>query len=119
MVKNPKRGEIWQFNPNPTIGQEIKDPRPVVVISSDVFNPINLRIIIPITTWQDKFFKRDYMVKIPQSSSNGLTQDSAGNVLQVRSVSTLRFLYKRGIIEENILQELLAGLVITVEYSPE
>ena len=29
--------------------------RPVVVISSDLLQPISLRIIVPITTWQEKF----------------------------------------------------------------
>jgi mRNA interferase MazF len=50
MTINPKRGEIWQVNLEPTIGQEIKKKRPVVVISSDLYNLIALRIVIPLTT---------------------------------------------------------------------
>jgi mRNA interferase MazF len=93
MVINPKRGEIWQVNLEPTIGQEIKKSRPAVVISSDLFSAIDLRIIIPITGWQDKFSQRPFMVKIVKDKLNGLDKDSAGNVLQVRSVSTRRFMY--------------------------
>ena len=58
MTINPQKGEIWQVNLDPTIGQEIKKILPVVVISSNIYNPIALRIIIPITTWQDKFLDR-------------------------------------------------------------
>ena len=35
MMINPKRGEIWRVNLEPTIGQEIKKKRPIVVINSD------------------------------------------------------------------------------------
>jgi mRNA interferase MazF len=43
MAINPKRGEIWQVNLDPTIGQEIEKKRPVIVISSDIYNSIALR----------------------------------------------------------------------------
>jgi mRNA interferase MazF len=119
MAINPKRGEIWQVNLDPTIGQEIKKSRPVVVISSDLFATIDLRIVIPITGWQDKFSQRPFMVKIAKDRLNGLDKDSAGNVLQVRSVSTQRFIDKKGVIAENIMKELLAGLIISVDYSAD
>ncbi len=89
-MTNPKRGEIWLVDLNPTRGQEIQKTRPVVIISSDLFSPIPLRIIIPITSWQEKFGDRPFMVRISASSENGLDRDSAGNVLQVRSLSTVR-----------------------------
>jgi mRNA interferase MazF len=49
-MTNPKRGEIWLVDLNPTRGQEIQKTRPVVIISSDFLSPIPLRIIIPITS---------------------------------------------------------------------
>lgn len=115
----PKRSEIWLVDLNPTRGQEIQKTRPVVVISSNVYQPIAVRIVIPITTWQEKFITRPFMVKIPSTSDNRLDRDSAGNVLQVRSVSTERFIAQIGHIEQDQLKELLAGLVICVEYDPD
>jgi mRNA interferase MazF len=44
--------------------------------------------VIPLTTGQNKFINRPFMVKIVQDKINGLNQDSAGNVLQIRSLST-------------------------------
>jgi len=116
MTINPQKGEIWQVNLDPIIGQEIKKIRPVVVISSNIYNPIALRIIIPITTWQDKFLDRPFMVKISQDKNNGLVQDSAGNVLQIRSISTQRFIKKIGFISPEIMSDILDSLMISVDY---
>jgi mRNA interferase MazF len=119
MMSNPKRGEIWLVELNPTRGQEIQKTRPVVVISSDSFNSIPLRIIIPITSWQDKFSNRPFMVQINADSENGLERDSAGNVLQVRSLSTERFVRSLGKISANVIKELLSGLIICVDYESD
>lgn len=115
-MTNPSRGEIWLVDLDPTQGQEIQKTRPVVIISTDLFAPIPLRIVIPITTWQDKFDRRPFMVKLPSTATNGLARDSAANVLQVRSLSTQRFVKCLGRIEPNAMTEILAGLVICVDY---
>ena len=114
----PKRGDIWLVDLNPTRGQEIQKTRPVVVISSNLFQPVALKIVIPITSWQDKFIDRPFMVKIPATTQNGLDRTSAGNVLQVRSLSTERFIRYLGMVQSEQLQEILAGLVVCVEYEP-
>ncbi len=114
---NPRRGEIWLINLDPTQGQEIQKTRPAVVVSTDLFSAIAIRIIIPITSWQEKFLDRPFMVKIPALPENGLGVDSAGNVLQVRSLSTERFRKRLGVVSSDILNELLAGLIICVDYS--
>lgn len=54
-MNNPKRGEIWLVQLDPTRGQEIKKTRPAVVISSNLLNSVSVRIIIPIAKWQAKF----------------------------------------------------------------
>lgn len=118
-MTNPRRGEIWLVNLNPTRGQEIQKTRPVIVISANLFNSISLRIAIPITSWQTKFQNRPFMIKIIADAQNGLDRDSAGNVLQVRSLSTERFVKKLGQTTPAVLQELLAGLAICTDYSED
>ena len=113
---NPKRGEIWLIDLNPTRGQELQKTRPAIVISTDLFQTIALRIIIPITTWQDKFINRPFMVKISVAPQNGLTQESAANTLQIRSLSTKRFVRRLGKLETSVLQEILAGLAICIDF---
>ncbi len=115
-MTSPSRGEIWLVDLAPTRGQEIQKTRPVVVTSTNLFAPIPLRIIIPITTWQDKFDSRPFIVKLLATAANGLNQDSAANVLQVRSLSTQRFVKYIGQLEPNLLAEILAGLIVCVDY---
>jgi mRNA interferase MazF len=62
--------------------------------------------------------ERPFMVRINTSAENGLDRDSAGNVLQVRSLSTERFIRKLGNVSDETLQELLSGLVICLDYEP-
>jgi len=55
MTTNPKRGEVWLVQLDPTRGQEIQKTRPAVVISSEMFSSIPMLLIIPVGTWQPKF----------------------------------------------------------------
>lgn len=119
MTTNPKRGDIWLVQLDPTRGQEIQKTRPAIIINNDMFSSIPMRIIIPIATWQAKFQNRPFMVYIQQTQENGLDADSAGNILQVRSVTTERFIRYLGKISDNVMHELLAGLIVCVDYSPE
>ncbi len=56
------------------------------------------------------------MLFINSNEENGLDQDSAGNVLQVRSISVERFVKCIWQVSLTVLQELLAGLIICVDY---
>jgi mRNA interferase MazF len=96
--------------------QEIQKTRSVIVISTDLFAPIPLRTVIPITTWQDKFNRRPFMVKLPATEINGLARDSAANVLQVCGLLTQRFVKRLGQIKPDVMTEILAGLVICMDY---
>ncbi|AKG23468.1 type II toxin-antitoxin system PemK/MazF family toxin [Calothrix sp. 336/3] len=115
-MTNPKRGEIWLVQLDPTVGQELQKTRPAVVINSELFATIPMRIVVPLTSWQPRFQERPFMVSIKRTEDNGLAQDSAGNLLQLRSVSTERFTMRLGQVSQAVLQEILAGLVICVDY---
>ena len=45
----PKRGDIWRADLEPTRGDEINKMRPVVVISDDDIGALNLRVVVPVT----------------------------------------------------------------------
>lgn len=115
-MTNPMRGEVWLVDLNPTRGQEIQKTRPVIIISSDLFDRISLKIAIPITTWQEKFSDRPFMVRIHANPDNGLGRDSAANILQIRSLSTERFVKRLGQISPEIIKEILAGLIVCTDY---
>jgi mRNA interferase MazF len=51
MARAPARGEIWLADLNPTRGHEQAGRRPVLVVSTDVFNqgPAGLVFVLPLT----------------------------------------------------------------------
>jgi mRNA interferase MazF len=57
------KGEVWLVNLDPTIGDEIRKMRPAVVVSRDALGILALRVIAPITAWQDRFNGSDWLVR--------------------------------------------------------
>lgn len=93
---SPKRGEIWLVNLDPTVGSEIKKVRPVVVVNSDAVGKLPLRLVAPITGWDDSFEHNLWHVKIHPDKINGLGKASAVDVLQLRGLDTQRFIKRPG-----------------------
>lgn len=115
--EQPKRGEIWDIDLNPTKGQEINKTRPAVVISSDGIGKLRLKIIVPITEWQSSFEGNLWHVPLQPSAVNGLSKNSAADALQVRSLSLERFVKHRGRATKQELEEILQALAAVVEFS--
>lgn len=90
--------------------------RPVVVIGSPAFDAVPIRIIVPLTSWQAAFEGRINKLQIPANDRNGLVGDSAADFLQVRSVSTERFIEQIGELEADQVEEIVAGVVIAIDY---
>lgn len=112
----PVRGDVWRVDFNPVKGDEIMKIRPAVVISSDAFSPLDTKIVVPLTGWQDKFANSQWMVKIIADTSNGLDHDSAADALQLRCVSYERFTLKLGMVSAPILDEIAAAIAIVIEF---
>jgi mRNA interferase MazF len=112
----PHRGEVWLIEFDPVKGDEIKKSRPAIVISSDAFTPLKTKIVVPLTSWQDKFSNSKWMVKIVADTINGLEHDSAADALQVRCVSYERFAQKLGLVPISVLDEIAAAIAIVIEY---
>ncbi len=112
----PLRGEVRRVEFNPSKGDEIQKLRPAVVISTDSFNPLKTKLVVPLTTWQERFSNAQWMFKIVADDSNGLDHDSAADALQLRCVSDERFITKLGVIQASILDEIATAIAIVVEF---
>ena len=112
----PKRGEIWDVNLDPTVGQEINKTRPAVVISTDALGKLRLKVIIPITAWRPEFDGNRWHVKIVPHPTNGLTKDSVADALQIRSVGLERFTKCRGRLAALDLEEIAAAVATIIEF---
>jgi mRNA interferase MazF len=114
---NPRRGEIWDIDLDPTRGQEIQKTRPAVVISSDAVGKLRVKLIVPVTDWKPVFADNIWHVLLRPTPTNGLIKDSAADALQTRSVSFERFTRRRGRITEAEIQEIVQSLAAIVELS--
>ena len=110
-----KRGEIWRINLDPTIGSETKKSRPCVIVSRDAVGILPLKIIVPLTGWQEKFEKAKWLIPIAASSHSGLRKKSAADTFQVRSLSEVRFIEKIGNLTEKEMKDIELGLVLSLD----
>ena len=53
--RNIQRGEVWNVNFDPQVGQEIQKIRPAVVVSVPSAGRLPLHIVVPITTGNPTF----------------------------------------------------------------
>ena len=104
MVNRPAvaTGEVWLANLDPTVGSEIQETRPCVVVSPpEMHDYLRTVIVAPMTGSQPAAFRI------------GLTfQGKSGLVLldQVRTLDKLRLVKRLGTVHPATLQKLLTTL---------
>ena len=116
MNNEPKRGEIWLVNFNPTIGAEIQKTRPAVVISSNDIGKLPLKLVIPVTDWKESFASDIWHIRLEPSTQNGLTKISAADTLQTRSVDQLRFVRLLGSVSIADLCAMTCAIATIIEH---
>jgi len=114
-TNQPRRGEIWLVNFDPTIGVEIKKTRPGVVISSDSIGVLPLKLVAPLTEWKEKFSKMIWKIQIEPNKENGLRKNSSVDVLQIRGLDTTRLTRFIGRISSYQMKEICLALADIVE----
>jgi len=82
---NPKRGEVWTVDFDPTRGAEIQKQRPAVVISSDFIGKLPLKLVVPVTAWNPGFESNIWHVRLNPTLQNGLSKPSSADALQLKS----------------------------------
>jgi mRNA interferase MazF len=109
-----RRGEVWLINLDPTVGSEIRKTRPAVIVNDDAVGILPLRVIVPITAWQDRYAVAPWLVRIDPDTENGLDKLSAVDTFQVRSVSQTRFVRQLGNVSAQALQDITRALAIVL-----
>jgi len=108
------RGEVWEL-----AGQLSKRgalPRSVVILSADALGAIPLRVVVPLTPWEEKYNSAPWMVRIPPVLNSGLETAQAADALQVCSVSIARLSRRLGEIPEPLTAEIAraVGLILNL-----
>ena len=112
------RGEIWLVNFDPSEGEEIRKTRPAVVMNIAAAWRHRVNIVVPITTWREKFDQDFWMIKLSPTDSNGLQNESGANAFQVKSVSEKRFIQKSGVLTPAQMDDIAATIALCVGYNP-
>jgi len=83
-----KRGEIYYADLNPSVGDEIKNIRPILIVSNNKNNKMsNTVTILPITKNVDRVYP--FEILLPKEKT-GLVHDSKAQAHQVRTISKQR-----------------------------
>ena len=100
----PKRFEVWQVALDPTIGSEISNVRPCVVISPDQMNAVLATVIVaPLTSTHKRWPSRVV------AEFGGRTGDIALD--HIRSVDKQRLRRRLGTLDPTVAGEVLETLV--------
>ena len=105
-MNNPLQGEVWLFDPDPIIGNELgKKVRPCLIISSNHWNKIRsgLVIVIPMTS-VDKSILTHVRIDPPEG---GLKTASFALCEHIGSISKERLRKRIGVVKSRaILNEI-------------
>ncbi|MDZ4769395.1 MAG: type II toxin-antitoxin system PemK/MazF family toxin [Chloroflexota bacterium] len=110
------RGEIWLVDFDPAVGDEQKKKRPALVMNPDTAGRLRLRVIVPVTTWQDHFVRYPWFVRLTPTPLNGLDKESAADGFQIRCLSEQRFRFRIGILTDQQISEIAAAIAFSVGY---
>ncbi len=115
---NPKRGEVWQIDLDPTVGSELQKSRPCVIISADGVGRLPVRLVVPLTGWKPAYADYPWCVQVDPDGGNGLTKTSTADTFQTRSVSILRMSARLGTLPETTVTAIAKAVAVCVDYEP-
>ena len=110
-----KAGEIYWVNLDPTIGNEIKKRRPVVVLNGGYDKHLKLAIVVPVTAWSSYWEKNPFFVSLEPSTKNGLKKKSVVDCFQIRAVSHNRFAEKIGELSKDEIDQIKRAIALILD----
>lgn len=108
-------GDIYRVNLDPTVGDEIRKRRPVVILNPGHARHLRLAIVVPVTQWRPEWDDNPFFVTLEPGPANGLDKKSAVDCFQVRAISHDRLLGKLGIISEAETDEIKRALALIMD----
>ena len=100
-MSDPRRGELWMVDLDPTLGHEQAGRRPALVISVNALNQsaADLVIAIPLTSRNRRIRSH---VEVPAGEA-GLKRKSFIKCEDIRSLSTQRLHRRLGVVSQETL----------------
>ncbi len=114
-----KSGEIYWVNLDPSIGDEIRKKRLVIVVNGRDDKNLKLAIVAPITDWNPHWDKNPFFVSIKPDPRNNLKKRSVVDCFQIRSISHNRFMEKIGNLPNHEIDLLKKAISLILDIYPE
>jgi len=114
-----KAGEIYWVNLDPTIGDEIKKKRPVVVLNGGHDKHLKLAIVVPVTAWSPYWEKNPFFVSLEPNANSGLNKKSVVDCFQIRAISHNTFDEKIGEISNGEIVLIRQSFALILDIEPK
>lgn len=112
-------GEIWLVNLDPTVGDEIRKTRPVVILNGGDAKYLALSIVVPVTAWKPRWEGNPFFVTLTPEPTNGLSKRSAVDCFQIRTLSHQRFIRRLGELRPEQIDALKTSAALILDIEPE
>lgn len=114
-----RNGDIYWANLDPSMGDEIRKRRRVVVLNAGHAQHLRLAIVAPVTGWKARWQDHPFFVPLDPNPINGLEKKSAVDCFQLRAVSHERFVQKIGSVSGLELDEMKKAIALILDIDPE
>jgi mRNA interferase MazF len=113
---NPHRGEVWwvDLKTDSTGTGTEKPERPAIVVSTDAANALPVKLVVPITGWDETYRDKPWHVKLLPGGAAGLTKLSSADTLGLKTVAKDRFRKKLGRLDAEDTGRIEAALKIVL-----
>ena len=111
-VTNPKRGEIYLVNFDPTLGSEIKKTRPALILQNDTANrwsPITIVAAIR-SQFKKPLYPTEVLLQAPEGK---LEIDSVVLLNQIRSIDKRRLVKRLGVVKPETMTQVEQAILIS------
>jgi len=117
-VTNPKRGEIYLVNFDPTTGSEIKKTRPALILQNDTANRWSpITIVAAITSHvEEQLYPTEVLLKAPEGR---LETDSVVLLNQIRSIDKRRLVKRLGALKPETMTRVEQAILISFGFVRE
>ena len=114
-----KAGDVYLVNLDPTVGEEIRKTRPVVVLNPGHEKKLRLSIVVPVTAWKARWETNPFFVTIHTEARRGLKKKSAVDCFQLRALSHGRFVKKLGSLNQFEIAHIKSSVSLILGIEPE
>jgi len=113
-----KPGDLYLVNLDPTVGDEIRKSRPVVVLNGGDEKNLRLAIVVPVTGWHRRWDTNPFFLTLDGEARHGLRKKSAVDCFQLRALSHRRFIKRVGELNDEELERVKTAVALILDIEP-